>query len=185
MNGATDFNLYTLLASGFPDDLFGCCIETEDGARYSWNDLERASAMLANLLVRLGLAAGDRVAVQVDKSPEALLLYLATLRAGFVFLPLNTAYQAAEIDYFIGDAEPAVVVCAPANRGWNKLGLVLHKVTNPLFLGAMYAIAIVPTGLLMRAFGVDPMGMRREPKGTYWTPRAKTGSTAQSLEKPF
>jgi hypothetical protein len=72
-----------------------------------------------------------------------------------------------------------------ANRGWNKLGLVLHKVTNPLFLGAMYAIAIVPTGLLMRAFGVDPMRMRGPRKDTYWIARGKTGSTAQSLEKPF
>ena len=76
-------------------------------------------------------------------------------------------------------------VLEPANRGWNKLGLILHKVTNPLFLGAMYAIAIVPTGLLMRAFGVDPMGLRRERKDTYWIARGKTGSTAQSLEKPF
>ena len=72
---------------------------------------------------------------------------------------------------------------APANRGWMRLGLLLHKVTNPLFLGAMYAIAIVPTGLLMRLFGADPMGLRR--KGSYWIARTKTSSTAQSLEKPF
>jgi hypothetical protein len=76
-------------------------------------------------------------------------------------------------------------VLEPVHRGWMKLGLVLHKVTNPLFLGAMYGIAIVPTGLLMRVFGVDPMGMRREPKGTYWIGRSRTSSTAQSLEKPF
>jgi hypothetical protein len=73
----------------------------------------------------------------------------------------------------------------PANRGWNKLGLILHKVTNPIFLGGMYAIAIVPTGLLMRAFGVDPMGIRGPRKDSYWIARGKTGSTAQSLEKPF
>lgn len=73
---------------------------------------------------------------------------------------------------------------ASANRGWNKLGLVLHKVTNPLFLGAMYAIAIVPTGLLMRAFGADPMNLKRG-GNTYWIAREKGGSTAQSLEKPF
>ena len=72
---------------------------------------------------------------------------------------------------------------APANRGWMRLGLVLHKITNPLFLGAMYAIAIVPTGLLMRVFGADPMGLRR--RGSYWIARTKTSSTAQSLEKPF
>jgi len=76
-------------------------------------------------------------------------------------------------------------VLEPANRGWNKLGLLLHKVTNPLFLGAMYAIAIVPTGLMMRAFGVDPMGLRRPRKDSYWIARNKGGSTAESLEKPF
>ena len=62
---------------------------------------------------------------------------------------------------------------------------MLHKVTNPLFLGAMYAIAIVPTGLLMRVFGADPMGLRRPRGDTYWIARDKGGSTAQSLEKPF
>jgi hypothetical protein len=76
-------------------------------------------------------------------------------------------------------------VLEPANRGWAKLGLLLHKVTNPIFLGGMYAIAIVPTGLMMRAFGVDPMGLRRPRRNTYWIARDKTGSTAQSLEKPF
>ena len=76
-------------------------------------------------------------------------------------------------------------VLEPANRGWNRLGLILHKITNPLFLGAMYAIAIVPTGLMMRVFRVDPMGLRREPRETYWIARNKSASTAQSLEKPF
>jgi malonyl-CoA/methylmalonyl-CoA synthetase len=64
------------------------------------------------------LPAGSRVAVQVEKSVEAMMLYLATLRAGYVFLPLNTAYQSAEIEYFIGNAEPAVVVCSGKNFGW-------------------------------------------------------------------
>ena len=72
-----------------------------------------------------------------------------------------------------------------ANRAWGMLGLLLHKVTNPIFLGLMYAGAIVPTGLAMRLFGVDPMGMRRKPNGTYWISRAKTSSTRESLEKPF
>jgi malonyl-CoA/methylmalonyl-CoA synthetase len=58
------------------------------------------------------------VAVQVEKSPEALFLYLATLKAGLVYLPLNTAYQAAEMEYFVGNAEPAVVVCSPKNYYW-------------------------------------------------------------------
>jgi hypothetical protein len=72
-----------------------------------------------------------------------------------------------------------------ANRGWSALGLLLHKITNPLFLGAIYLGAIVPTGLMMRLFGADPMGLRRKANGTYWIARGKTGSTAESLHKPF
>jgi hypothetical protein len=71
-----------------------------------------------------------------------------------------------------------------ANLAWAKLGQLLHTVTNPIFLGGMYVIAIVPTGLMMRVFGVDPMGLRRR-GNTYWIARGKGGSTAQSLENPF
>ncbi|MDP2371318.1 malonate--CoA ligase [Rhodoferax sp.] len=115
---ANNSNLYAALRAAFPADLDGVAVETDNGLFYSWRDLDRASAMLANLLVSLGLPTGARIAVQVEKSVEAMLLYLATLRAGYVFLPLNTAYQSAEIEYFIGDAEPSVVVCATRNFGW-------------------------------------------------------------------
>ena len=115
-------NLYAALRRGFPDDLDGIAIETADGADapldYTWRDLDQASAMIANLLDSLDLPPASRVAVQVDKSVEALILYLAVLRAGHVYLPLNIAYQASEIEYFIANAEPAVVVCAPRSFGW-------------------------------------------------------------------
>ena len=111
-------NLFTVLRDAFPARLDTVAIETDNELLYSWRDLERATAMLANLLGSLGLPPGARVAVQVEKSVEAMLLYLATLRAGYVFLPLNTAYQSAEIEYFVKNAEPAVVVCSPANFGW-------------------------------------------------------------------
>ena len=111
-------NLYALFASRFPADHTACCIETEAGALYSWNDVERASARIANLLASLALPPASRIAVQVEKSPEALILYLATVRAGHVFLPLNTGYRAAEIDYFVEDAEPAVMVCSSEHFGW-------------------------------------------------------------------
>ena len=115
-------NLFTALRGGFPADLDQIAIETADGPgaplRYSWRDLDRASAMIANLLDSLELPPASRVAVQVDKSVEALMLYLGVLRAGHVYLPLNNAYQAGEIEYFVGNAEPAVVVCTPANFGW-------------------------------------------------------------------
>ena len=111
-------NLFAALRAAFPASLDEVAIETDNGLSYSWRDLERATAMMANLLQSMGLPAGSRVAVQVEKSVEAMMLYLATLRAGYVFLPLNTAYQSAEIEYFIGNAEPAVVVCSSKNFGW-------------------------------------------------------------------
>lgn len=111
-------NLFAALWAAFPQDLETLVIETDNGLFYSWRDLERATAMLANLLESLDLPAGARIAVQVEKSVEAMLLYLATLRAGFVYLPLNSAYQSAEIEYFIGNAQPAVVVCTEKNFGW-------------------------------------------------------------------
>ncbi|HVK94880.1 MAG TPA: malonyl-CoA synthase, partial [Noviherbaspirillum sp.] len=113
-----NMNLYTLFASRFPQDRASCCIETHDGLFYSWNDLDRATAKMANLLAGLNLPKDARIAVQVEKSPEALMLYLATLRAGYVYLPLNTAYRETEITYFIRNAEPAVVICSPQNFGW-------------------------------------------------------------------
>jgi malonyl-CoA/methylmalonyl-CoA synthetase len=111
-------NLYAALRAGFPADLHAVAVETDHGLLYSWQDLDEASAMLANLLESLALPAGARIAVQVEKSVEALTLYLATLRAGLVYLPLNTAYQSAEMAYFIADAQPAAVVCTGRNFGW-------------------------------------------------------------------
>ena len=116
-------NLFSALRAAFPDDLDSIAVETDNGLAYSWRDLDRATAMVANLLQSLDIPKSrdgvpPRVAVQVEKSVEAMVLYLATLRAGFVFLPLNTAYQSAEIEYFIGNAEPAVVVCTGKNFAW-------------------------------------------------------------------
>ena len=114
----TNANIYANLRNHFPADLDSIAVETDNGLHYSWRDLERGSAMMANLLAGLNIPQGSRVAVQVEKSVEAMMLYLATLRAGLVFLPLNTAYQSAEIEYFITNAEPAVVVCSAKNFGW-------------------------------------------------------------------
>lgn len=111
-------NLFAALRAAFPVDLDSVAVETVEGLHYSWRDLDQATAMMANLLDSLAIPKGARVAVQVEKSVEAMLLYLATLRAGYVFLPLNTAYQSAEVSYFIENAEPAVVVCSGKNFGW-------------------------------------------------------------------
>jgi malonyl-CoA/methylmalonyl-CoA synthetase len=117
----TDQNLFNALRSAFPVELDAVAVECADSAtplRYTWRDLDRGSAMIANLFAHLGVVHGSRVAVHCDKSVEALMLYLAVLRAGLVYLPLNNAYQAGEVDYFIGNAEPAIVVCARRNFGW-------------------------------------------------------------------
>jgi malonyl-CoA/methylmalonyl-CoA synthetase len=83
----------------------------------SYADLRSATGRFAARLQALGGKVGDRIVVQVDKSPEAVLLYLAALRAGLIFVPLNTAYTAAELEYFLSDAEPTIVVCRPTDEG--------------------------------------------------------------------
>ena len=119
----TQENLFCALRAAFPDDVDAIAIETADTPDplyYTWRDLERGTAMLANLIDSLALPPESRIAVQTEKSVEALMLYLAVLRAGHVYLPLNTAYQAGEVEYFIGNAEPAVVVCPEKNLRWES-----------------------------------------------------------------
>ena len=123
-------NLYAALRPHFPADPDAIAIETADAPaslgdhatfealHYTWGDIERGSARIANLLADLALPTGARVLVHADKSVEAVMLYLATLRAGLVYVPLNTAYQASEVEYFIENAQPELVVCAPRNFTW-------------------------------------------------------------------
>ena len=103
-------NLYDLLASRFPTDRSKPCFLLPDGSAISYGELEASSGRVATLLAARGVAPGDRVAMQVEKSPQAVMIYLGTLRAGAVFLPLNGAYTPAEVDYFLADAEPGVFI---------------------------------------------------------------------------
>ncbi|MFL6654515.1 MAG: AMP-binding protein, partial [Sulfurifustis sp.] len=91
-------NVYDLFATRFTSDLGRPCLETDSGQTYTFGDLDRETARLARFFTGLGLAVGDRVAVQVDKTPQALFVYLAVVRAGLVYLPLNTAYQRGELE---------------------------------------------------------------------------------------
>jgi malonyl-CoA/methylmalonyl-CoA synthetase len=106
-------NLYERLAAGFPADRGRACFRLNDGREISYGALEAGAAQVAGRLVELGVAPGDRVGLQAEKSPEGVMVYLGTLKAGAVFLPLNSAYTAAEVDYFKGDAEPKVFITDP------------------------------------------------------------------------
>ncbi len=108
-------NLYNLFEENFSASPDKVAFEVTDGTTYSFQDVIQKSAQFANLLVQSGAKPGDRVAVQIGKTVEAVLLYLACLRSGLVYLPLNTAYKSAEVEYFLSDAEPYVLVCDPAN----------------------------------------------------------------------
>src|ERR1700720_854012 len=106
-------NLFSRLFDGL-DDPTRLAIETTDGQRISYGDLISRAGQMANVLVDRGVKPGDRVAAQTEKSVPGLVLYLAAVRAGAVYLPLNTAYTLNELEYFITDAEPSLVVCDPS-----------------------------------------------------------------------
>lgn len=127
------------LMSGFPAWEAGSrrrFIEKPDGLVITYGQAHALSGRMANVLVSLGVRPGDRVAVQVDKSAEALLLDLACVRAGAVLLPLNTDYKIAEVDYFVGDAEPSVLVCSPAKAAEFEALAQRHGAPHVLTLGA-------------------------------------------------
>ncbi|KIZ36891.1 MULTISPECIES: malonyl-CoA synthase [Rhodopseudomonas] len=125
MNAATNANLFSRLFDQL-DDSGRLAIETADGTRISYGELIARAGRVANVLVDRGVRIGDRVAAQTEKSVEALVLYLAVVRAGAVFLPLNTAYTLRELDYFITDAEPSLVVCDPSKA--EGVGAIAAKV---------------------------------------------------------
>ena len=111
-------NLYALLQSRFSLNRSQTALETASGVTFTYAELEDMTARYAGFVRSLGVMSGDRIAVQVEKSPHALFLYLACLQSGAVFLPLNSAYQEGEVDYFLGDATPKVVVHQPKSEAW-------------------------------------------------------------------
>ena len=129
-------NFYALIEKRRPADADAVLLETQSGSRWRHRDIAELAGRMAWALESAGANRGDRVAAQVEKSPEALALYLACLRAGFVYLPLNTAYQPAEIAYFLADAGPAVFVCDPASLGGLEAAAGSAKVRSVLTLDA-------------------------------------------------
>src|SRR3979490_807427 len=118
-------NLLSRLFDGL-DHPARLAIETTDGQHISYGDLISQAGKMANVLVARGVKPGDRVAAQTEKSVPGLVLYLAAVRAGAVYLPLNTAYTLNELEYFIGDAEPSLVVCDPSRA--DGIGAIAAKV---------------------------------------------------------
>jgi malonyl-CoA/methylmalonyl-CoA synthetase len=127
-------NLFSRLFDGL-DDPKRLAIETLDGRHISYGDLIAQAGRMANVLVASGVKPGDRVAAQTEKSVPGLVLYLAAVRAGAVYLPLNTAYTLIELEYFITDAEPSLVVCDPSKA--EGIGAIAAKVgAKVMTLGA-------------------------------------------------
>jgi malonyl-CoA/methylmalonyl-CoA synthetase len=138
-------NLFELFASRFPADSSALALETDAGLAFSYGDLERETARYAAWLTGLGVAPGERVAVQVEKSHTALFLYLACLRAGLAYLPLNSAYQQAEMRFFLEDAEPRVVVAQPNSMPW------LAPIAQSLGIAHVYTLDDAGNGTLVDA----------------------------------
>lgn len=116
MPDAMNHNLYAHFANRFAGDRDRLLLESSRGQRYSFADIDHRAAQIADVLKDRGVTAGDRVSVQVDKSVENLCLYFACLRTGAVYQPLNRGYRHKELEYFIGNAEPALVVCDPSTE---------------------------------------------------------------------
>jgi malonyl-CoA/methylmalonyl-CoA synthetase len=117
-----------------PERLF---LETSDGRRLSYAAMQALVERLAGALLQLQVASGDRVVAQIEKSPEAIALYLACLQVGAAFVPLNTAYTFAELEYFLGDAAPSLAVVRPPQRDQVK-SIGAHQVET---LDSLLALA--------------------------------------------
>jgi malonyl-CoA/methylmalonyl-CoA synthetase len=110
-----DSNLFEILRHNFPVDLDRPFISDGIVMKYSYAEMIQMSGRLANHLSNSGLKQGDRVAAQVKKSPEALMVYFACVRAGLIYIPLNTGYQLSELKYFFGDARPSLIIGDPSS----------------------------------------------------------------------
>ena len=117
-------NLYLTYREGFPQDLKSPFLEYSNGSSIAYEELEEQSSQYANGFSDLGLQPGDRVSVQVDKSPEVIFIYLACLRSNLIFHPLNTAYKESELSFFLDDAKPSIFICQKEiNDNISSLGL--------------------------------------------------------------
>ncbi len=150
-------NLFDLIAAraGKPDQL---ALETGDATALTYGALIERSGRAANALVALGVEPGDRVAAQVDKSTDAIVLALACLRAGAALLPLNTAYTLAELEYFLGDAEPALTLCRP------ELFSSVRALADKLGLPAAESLGVARDGTFAEKIAAEPSEFETVPR---------------------
>jgi malonyl-CoA/methylmalonyl-CoA synthetase len=143
-------NIYELFRSRFADVYYEPFLSVPGEPSHSFAEIDRRSAAMAAVLVEDGIEVGDRVVVQVDKSPDAIALYWACLRGGFIYVPLNTSYTAEEVGYFIGDAEPAAFVFSPAKAA------KLYPVGDIAGVPRMYTLGTKGNGTLAEAASNSP-----------------------------
>jgi malonyl-CoA/methylmalonyl-CoA synthetase len=144
-------NLYSLFLAKFPQDGTVVFLDGTDGRKLSYAELHRQTGQMLNLLQQKGVMKGSRIVVQVDKSIEAVVLYLACLRAGAVYIPLNPAYTSAEVSYFLDDAAPQLFVCTPARRK------ELKKVADEQGVSEILTLGMAAEGDLMDALASMPV----------------------------
>jgi malonyl-CoA/methylmalonyl-CoA synthetase len=142
-------NLYDLIRACAPR-LDRTALEVPGGMSLSYGGLLERAGKAANALSALGVAPGDRVAVQIDKSPDFIALVLGCLCAGAVLLPLNTAYTLAELEYFLADARPALIVCRPAALEATR------ELAQKLGLRAVESLGLSGEGTLAQAIEAAP-----------------------------
>ena len=152
-------NLFDLIAARRPksDQL---ALETSDAMNLTYGALFERSAQAANALIALGVEPGDRVAAQVDKSPDMIVLALACLRAGAALLPLNTAYTLAELEYFLGDAQPALTVCRP--DGLHEI----RKLAQKLGLPAVESLGVARDGTFAERIAASSADFETVPRAS-------------------
>jgi malonyl-CoA/methylmalonyl-CoA synthetase len=129
-------NLFSLFSDNFPAQADAVFLDGIDGRQLRYGDLNQRTGQMLSLMKKLSIKKGDRVVVQVEKSIEAVLLYLGCLRAGVIYIPLNTAYTSNEVNFFLGDASPQLFVCMPNRLDELKSVAQRQGVPELLTLGA-------------------------------------------------
>jgi malonyl-CoA/methylmalonyl-CoA synthetase len=152
-------NLFDLIAARAPD-LDKLALETHDATALTYGELFKRSAQAANALIALGVKPGDRVAAQIEKSTDMIVATLACLRAGAVLLPLNTAYTLAELEYFLGDAEPALILCHP-----DRLASI-RTLAHELNLGAVESLGAKSDGTFAVMIAGAPTEFETTPRAS-------------------